>query len=97
MWEEGFTFLLPNPENDTLSLRVVDKKTDTELGQLSLKMKSLCNKNCFEIIKEPFSLMRSGPESKVILSLRLRVSIFGCIEIKTSLIFWQLSDFKNAR
>lgn len=79
VWEEGYTFLLPNPENDTLSIRIVDKKTDTELGHLNLKIKNFCEKNCFEISKEPFSLVRSGPESKVILSLRLRVSIIHII------------------
>lgn len=75
VWEEGFTFLLPNPENDALSVRIIDKKTDTEIGHLNVKIKTLCEKNCFEISKEPFSLLRSGPESKVILSLQLKVSI----------------------
>lgn len=82
VWEEGFTFLLPNPENDMFSLRIVDKKTDADIGQLSLKIKSLSEKNCFEISKEPFSLLRSGPESKVILSLRLRVRILLRMNIK---------------
>lgn len=75
VWEEGFTFLLPNPENDNLSVRIIDKKTDTEIGHVNLRIRSFCEKNCFEISKEPFSLLRSGPESKVILSLLLRVSI----------------------
>lgn len=74
--------MLPNPENDNLSVRIIDKKTDTEIGYVNLKIKSFCEKNCFEISKEPFSLLRSGPESKVILSLLLRVSIIHITDKK---------------
>ncbi|XP_074032959.1 extended synaptotagmin-like protein 2 [Leptinotarsa decemlineata] len=73
VWEEGFTFLLPNPENDTLLLSVMDQKTGTEIGHLNFKIKSLSDKTNLEMYKEPFSLLRAGPESKVVWSLCLRI------------------------
>lgn len=72
VWEQGFTFMVTNPENDTLFLSIMDQKTNTEIGQLNFKIKMLADKTDMEM-KEPFSLLRSGPESKVFWSMHLRV------------------------
>lgn len=74
VWEQGYTFLVANPENDTFYLTVIDKKTNSEIGQFTFKIKNLSDKTNLEIIKQPFSLLKSGPESKVVLSMHLRVS-----------------------
>lgn len=76
VWEQGFTFLVSNPETDTLYIRVDDQKTNSELGNLEINLNTLSNKPNLEIVKQPFILLKSGPNSKIILSLRLRVSIF---------------------
>ncbi|CAG9823459.1 unnamed protein product [Phaedon cochleariae] len=73
VWEEGFTFLTSNPENDLLFLSIMDQKTNTEIGQLNFKLKTIVNKNNLEIKKEPFSLLKSGPDSKVVWSMHLRI------------------------
>ncbi|KAL1497143.1 hypothetical protein ABEB36_008149 [Hypothenemus hampei] len=73
VWEQGFTFLVANPENDTFYLTILDKKTNSEIGQFNFKIKSLSDKSNLQIIKEPFSLFKSGPESKIVLSMHLRI------------------------
>ncbi|XP_072389064.1 extended synaptotagmin-2 isoform X2 [Diabrotica undecimpunctata] len=73
VWEQGFTFLVTNPENDTLFLSIMDHKTSSEIGQLHFKIKTLATKPNMVMSKEPFSLIRSGPESKVIWSMHLRI------------------------
>lgn len=74
VYEDGFTFLVSNPENDTLYITVRDQKTDTDLGQLVYQLSTLANKDDLNVSKQPFALLKAGPESKIILSMRLRVS-----------------------
>ncbi|KRT81174.1 C2 domain containing protein [Oryctes borbonicus] len=73
VWEEGFTFLIRNPETDTVYVQINDQKTGSELGSLDVNLSSLSNKANLEIVKQPFTLSKSGPYSKIILSLRLRI------------------------
>ncbi|KAJ8920620.1 hypothetical protein NQ315_004759 [Exocentrus adspersus] len=73
VWEQGFTFLVANPENDSLFLSIMDQKTSTEIGNLIYKIKNIGNKANLVISKEPFALLKSGPESKVVLSMHLRI------------------------
>lgn len=77
VWEQGFTFLVANPENDTFYLNIIDKKTNSDIGQFAFKIKSLSDKANLQILKEPFTLNKSGPESKIVLSMHLRVG-FEC-------------------
>ncbi|XP_015835626.1 extended synaptotagmin-like protein 2a isoform X1 [Tribolium castaneum] len=73
VWEQGFSFLVANPESDTLYLTIIDRKTTNELGQVTYNISKLAKKTKMEVYKEPFSLLKSGPESKVIWSMHLRV------------------------
>ncbi|KAJ8961096.1 hypothetical protein NQ318_008772 [Aromia moschata] len=73
VWEHGFTFLVANPENDSIFLSIIDHKTSSEIGNLVFKIKNLCNKVNLEISKEPFTLTKSGPDSKLIWSVHLRI------------------------
>lgn len=75
VWEEGFTFLVANPDNDSLFINIVDQKTGNEIGQLIYKLKNLANKANLVISKEPYTLLKAGPESKVVMSMHLRVSL----------------------
>lgn len=73
VWEQGFTFLVANPENDTLQLKVVDQKTDKELGQFSYTLNALLGKTNLELVSQPFQLQKSGSMSKITLSLKLKI------------------------
>lgn len=76
VYEDGFTFLVSNPESETLYVTVRDQKTDTDLGQLTYQLTTLAGKQDLNAEKQPFALLKAGPESKIILSMRLRVSFF---------------------
>lgn len=73
VWEQGYTFLVANPENDTLQLKVMDQKTQNEIGKFTYIIAHLMDKKNMEVISQPFQLQKSGPESKVVMALSLRV------------------------
>lgn len=73
VWEQGFTFLVSNPENDTLQIRIFDQKTGNEIGQFGYVIAALMNKENMELVSQPFQIQKSGPESKLIMSLSLRI------------------------
>lgn len=73
VWELGFTFLVANPANDTLQLRLIDQKTEKELGQFTYIISALLPKNNLEIVSQPFQLLKSGPTSKITMSLALKI------------------------
>lgn len=73
IWEQGFTFLVANPDNDTLQMRIVDQKTDKELGRLTYILGALLEKTNMEIVSQPFQLQKSGAESKLTITLALRI------------------------
>lgn len=73
MWEQGFSFLVANPENDTLQLRIVDQKSEKELGQLTFIIGTLLAKAKMEVPAQPFQLQKSGPESKITMALSLKI------------------------
>lgn len=73
IWEQGFTFLVANPDNDTLQLRIVDQKTDKELGRFTYILSALMEKIDLEVVSQPFQLQKSGPESKLTMTLALRI------------------------
>jgi len=73
VWEQGYTFLVSNPENDTLQLKIMDQKTQNEIGKFTYILAHLMDKKNMEIVNQPFQLLKSGPESKVIMALSLRI------------------------
>lgn len=73
IWEQGFTFLVANPDNDSLQLRIVDQKTDKELGRFTYILGALLEKAGMEVVSQPFQLQKSGPESKLTMTLALRI------------------------
>lgn len=73
VWEQGFTFLVGNPDNDTLQLKIMDQKTDKEIGRFTYILSALLEKQNLEIVSQPFQLQKSGPESKINMSMSLRI------------------------
>jgi hypothetical protein len=62
-----------NPENDTLQIKIFDQKTTNEIGKFTYIIGHLLEKKNLEIISQPFQLEKSGPESKLIMALALRI------------------------
>lgn len=73
MWEKGFSFLVGNPENDTLQLKIMDQKTGGELGRFTYILSSIVAKDGMLIVSQPFQLLKSGPESRIVMSLSLKI------------------------
>ncbi|XP_075146495.1 extended synaptotagmin-like protein 2 isoform X3 [Haematobia irritans] len=73
VWEQGFTFLVGNPDNDTLQIKIFDQKTGNEIGQFGYVIATLLRKENMDIVSQPFQIQKSGPESKLIMSLSLRI------------------------
>lgn len=51
----------------------MDQKTGNEIGKLTFIIGHLMEKKNMELINQPFQLEKSGPESKIIMALSLRV------------------------
>lgn len=73
VWEQGFTFLVGNPDNDTLQLKLIDQKTEKELGQFTYILRQLLEKDNMETVSQPFQLQKSGAESKINMQLSLKI------------------------
>ncbi|XP_026726125.1 extended synaptotagmin-2-A isoform X3 [Trichoplusia ni] len=73
VYEIGYSFLVQNPEIDNLEIKVLDSKTGSRLGQLTYSISSLLKQKNLSMITQPLMLQKSGPESKIIMSLQLRI------------------------
>lgn len=62
-----------NPENDTLQVKIIDQKTEKDLGQFTYILSTLLTKNDLQVVSQPFQLQKSGPNSKVIMSMALKI------------------------
>ena len=71
VFEEGFIFLVNNPELDDLNLRVYDERSKTTLGLLRLHLANLLQREGMEYFNQPFKLKKTGSESSVTLHLQL--------------------------
>lgn len=54
----------------------MDQKTGGELGVKKITLVSLLTLPNMELCQQPLSLKNSGPESKLIVSIRLKVCLF---------------------
>lgn len=71
VYEQGFVFLVNNPEVDELNLRVYDEKTKGDLGLLRLGLVNLLKREGMEYFNQPFKLKRTGLDSSITLHLQL--------------------------
>lgn len=69
-WEQGFTFLVSNPETDNLYLTVIDKHSDDVLDQQVYSIRNLADKPNLEVSQESCRLNNG---TLVTMSLELRV------------------------
>ncbi|XP_030078726.1 extended synaptotagmin-2 isoform X5 [Drosophila hydei] len=80
VWEQGFTFLVTNPNNESLNLKIYDQKTGNDIGQYTYSLSTLLKQFNMEVIQQPFQLQKSGPESRLYMSLSLRILKAGEID-----------------
>lgn len=73
VWEQGYTFLVSNPENDTIQFKIVDQKTTQTLGTLTYIISQLLQRDTMDIRSQPFQLQNSGPDSRLLMSMSLRI------------------------
>lgn len=73
VYEIGYSFLVHNPQNDNMEIKVLDQKTGHQLGSLSYAIAALLKQNDLSMITQPLMLQKSGPESKIIMSMRLKI------------------------
>lgn len=77
VWEQGFSFLVANPEHDTLQIRVAGKNPDEKygdnLGQFTFKISELLTQNDLQMVLQSYQLKKSGPKSKITMSMALKV------------------------
>lgn len=76
VWEQGFTFLVENPENDALQLQIIGqthKKSGECLGQFTYNICNLLIQNDLKNVLQAFQLKKSGATSKVKLSMALKI------------------------
>lgn len=76
VFEKGFTFMVINPKTALLEMKVVDKKSGNELGEISYKIDKIKELPNLELKLQPFGLKKLGPDSALLCSMKLRV--FGC-------------------
>lgn len=63
-------FLLHN----NIKFQVVDQKTSSDLGFFSYNLSQFATKANLELESQPYGLLRGGPDTKLILAMKLRVS-----------------------
>ncbi|KPJ13658.1 Extended synaptotagmin-2 [Papilio machaon] len=73
VYEIGYSFLVQNPEIDLLEIKAVDQKTGSLLGQLTFSIRALLREKDLCMLTQPITLQKSGPESKIILALQLKI------------------------
>lgn len=77
VWEQGFTFLVTNPELDTLHVQVIGqthaKRSGECLGQFIYNLSDLLTQNDLQNVPQTFQLKGSGTKSKIKLSMALKI------------------------
>lgn len=75
IWEESFSFLVNNPESESMELELIDTKAKQSLGVHTYSLKKLLKYPDMKVTQEPLELLLKGHEhsTKLKCSLRLRV------------------------
>ncbi|GFR28457.1 extended synaptotagmin-2 [Trichonephila clavata] len=74
IWEETFRFLLHNPEIQDLTVEVTDTKSNKPIGMTRVHLCRLLREKEMQL-EEPFQLLGAGPNSKILMTLQLRILV----------------------
>jgi hypothetical protein len=76
VYEQGFTFLVSNPETDTIEFKVFDQKTNMQLGFYEYKLSALLLAEKMQVEPQPYDLIIDSKnqhhESKLLFCLQLK-------------------------
>ena len=72
-WEQGFRFMVTDPNHQNLNLEVVDTKTKKRMGESSIKLKEMLSSPDMIKDHQKFAIKSSDPESCFMLRLCLRI------------------------
>lgn len=72
VWEESFQFLIHNPEVQDLEIEVLDSRLSKSLGYVKIHLAQLLKENNM-YLEQPFSLSGTGANSKIFLSMQLKI------------------------
>ncbi|KZC10058.1 PREDICTED: extended synaptotagmin-2 [Dufourea novaeangliae] len=73
VWEQGFTFLVSNPETGILHIKITDDKTTLLVGEMNYNISLLLGQNNLEVTQQPYDLQMGEADSKLILSMSLNI------------------------
>lgn len=73
VWEQGFTFLVSNPETGVLHIKIIDEKTAITIGEMSYNLSLLLEKSNLEVMQQPYDLQKAEVDSKLVLSMTLNI------------------------
>ncbi|CAG9107919.1 unnamed protein product [Plutella xylostella] len=73
VYEIGYSFLVQNPEIDVLEIKAMDQKTNSALGMLTYPVGALLKQKDLSLLTQPLNLQRAGPETKIIISMQLKI------------------------
>ncbi|KAK9512888.1 hypothetical protein O3M35_001203 [Rhynocoris fuscipes] len=73
VYEKGFIFLVRNPELDSLHLKLTDKKTGSDLGNITYHLCNLLSEENLELLDHPLHVMNANIDTKMVMSMRLRI------------------------
>ncbi|XP_045210461.2 extended synaptotagmin-2-like isoform X2 [Mercenaria mercenaria] len=71
-WEQGFRFLVNDPNFQTVDFKLMDKKTDKQIGEMTYSLKNLMSAPDMEVDRF-FPLKKAEGNSELSLRLALRV------------------------
>ncbi|XP_044755203.1 extended synaptotagmin-1-like [Coccinella septempunctata] len=89
-WDEGFCFLVPNPQNNSLELKVMDVTMKRQIGQLEFKIKVLLERKNMRMARQPFKLIKSGEKSEITMTLSLKIMTINDVTVSQIFFFWIL-------
>lgn len=73
VWEQGYTFLVSNPETGVLHIKITDEKTAMVVGEMNYNISLLLEKNNLEVTQQPYDLQMAEADSKLVLSMSLNI------------------------
>lgn len=73
VWEQGYTFLVSNPETGVLHIKIIDEKTAMTVGEMNYNLSLLLGKNNLEVMQQPYDLQMAEADSKLVLSMSLNI------------------------
>ncbi|KAK9879793.1 hypothetical protein WA026_006853 [Henosepilachna vigintioctopunctata] len=73
IFEQGFSFLVKNPEKDTFHINIMDKQSNMKIDYFEFEIKKLIEENDLEFSMKEFPLKSGGHDTIIVVSMQLRV------------------------